>query len=53
MKISDWVPSRQWKKRLGTDARTLENSEVGDMTKLSLELDHEMRCWMLGSSSIL
>lgn len=36
-----------------TDARTLENSEVGDITKLSLVLDQEMRCWMLLSSSIL
>ena len=27
-----------------THARTLENSDVGDMTKLSFELDHEMRC---------
>jgi hypothetical protein len=37
----------------GTDARTLENSDVGDMTKLSLVPDHEIRCWILGSSSIL
>lgn len=37
----------------GTDARTLENSEVGDMTKLSLVLDQDMRCRMLVSSSIL
>jgi hypothetical protein len=36
-----------------THAKTLENSDVGDMTKLSLVPDHEMRCWMLGSSSIL
>ena len=27
-----------------TYAKTLENSEDGDMTKLSLLLDHEMRC---------
>lgn len=27
--------------------RTLENSLEGDMTKLSLLLDHEIRCWML------
>lgn len=36
-----------------TDARTLENSEVGDMTKLSLLLDQDIRCWMVESSSIL
>lgn len=28
----------------GTDARTFENSDVGDMTKLSLVLDHDIRC---------
>lgn len=38
---------------IGTDASTLENSEVGDITKLSLVLDQEMRCWMVLSSSIL
>jgi hypothetical protein len=27
-----------------TDARTLENSEVGDMTKLSLLLDQDIKC---------
>lgn len=32
---------------IDTHARTLENSEDGDMTKLSFELDHEIRCWML------
>lgn len=36
-----------------THARTLENSDVGDMTKLSFVPDHEMRCWMPGSSNIL
>ena len=36
-----------------TNARTLENSDVGDMTKLSFVLDHEIKCTMLGSSSIL
>lgn len=36
-----------------TYARTLENSVDGDMTKLSFELDQEMRCWMVWSSSIL
>lgn len=36
-----------------TYANTLENSEVGDMTKLSFEVDHEIRCWILWSSSIL
>jgi hypothetical protein len=36
-----------------TNASTFENSEVGDMTKLSFVFDHEMRCWMLESSSIL
>lgn len=34
-------------------ARTLENSGDGDMTKLSLEVDQEMRLWMLRSSSML
>jgi hypothetical protein len=33
--------------------KTLENSLDGDMTKLSFVLDHEMRCWMLWSSSML
>lgn len=27
-----------------TDARTLENSDVGDMTKLSFVLDQDIRC---------
>lgn len=40
-------------KTIETDARTLENSEVGDMTKLSLVLDHDIKCWMLESSSML
>lgn len=30
-----------------THARTFENSDDGDMTKLSLVLDHEIKCWML------
>ena len=30
-----------------TYARTFENSEDGDMTKLSLVLDQEIRCWMV------
>ena len=38
---------------LATDAKTLENSEVGDITKLSLVLDHDIRCWIVVSSSIL
>lgn len=33
--------------------RTLEKSLEGDMTKLSFVLDHEIRCWMLWSSSML
>jgi hypothetical protein len=33
--------------------KTLENSLEGDMTKLSFVLAHEMRCWMLWSSSML
>lgn len=33
--------------------RTLLNSLDGLMTKLSFVLDHEMRCWMLWSSSML
>lgn len=32
---------------------TLENSLDGDMTKLSFVLLHEIKCWMLWSSSIL
>lgn len=36
-----------------THASTFENSEVGDMTKLSSDWDHEMRCDMFGSSSML
>lgn len=36
-----------------THASTLEKSAVGDMTKLSALADHEIRCWMLGSSSML
>lgn len=34
-------------------ARTLENSVEGDMTKLSLVLDHEIKCCILWSSSML
>ena len=33
--------------------RTLEKSAEGDMTKLSLLLDHDIRFEMLGSSSML
>lgn len=36
-----------------TNERTFENSDVGDMTKLSLVLDQEIRCWIPGSSNIL
>jgi hypothetical protein len=35
------------------DDSTFENSLEGDMTKLSLVLAQEMRCWMLWSSSML
>lgn len=42
-----------WKQTEKTYARTLENSEVGDMTKLSFEFDHEIKCWIDMSSSIL
>jgi hypothetical protein len=31
----------------GTYDRTFENSLEGDMTKLSLVLDQEIKCWML------
>lgn len=34
-------------------ASTFENSGVGDMMKLSLLLDHDMRFCILGSSSML
>jgi len=30
-----------------TYAKTFENSVEGDMTKLSLVVDHEIKCWML------
>ena len=36
-----------------TYASTFEKSADGDMTKLSLLLDHDIRWEMLGSSSIL
>lgn len=36
--------SRKIHRNGDTNAKTFENSEVGDMTKLSLVLDHEMRC---------
>lgn len=42
-----------WYRVRWTHARTFENSEDGDMTKLSLELDQEMRCCILWSSSML
>lgn len=29
------------------EARTLENSVDGDMTKLSPELDQDIRCWIV------
>jgi hypothetical protein len=34
-------------------ARTLENSVEGDITKLSLVLDQEIKCCILWSSSML
>jgi hypothetical protein len=36
-----------------TYAKTFENSVLGFMTKLSPPLDHEIKCWMLPSSSML
>ena len=42
------VRSQGW-----TYASTLENSLEGDITKLSLEFDQDIRCCILGSSSIL
>ena len=39
--------------RDSTYARTFEKSLEGDMTKLSLPFDQEIRCCMFGSSSIL
>lgn len=36
-----------------THERTLEKSLDGDMTKLSAELDHDIKCCMFGSSSML
>lgn len=32
---------------------TLEKSAEGDITKLSALADHDIRCWMFGSSSML
>jgi hypothetical protein len=37
----------------GAYLKTLENSPVGDTTKLSFEGDQEIRCWILASSSML
>lgn len=51
--ISDCLETSEAQDRRRTNARTLENSEVGDMTKLSLVLDQDIRCWMLWSSSML
>lgn len=36
-----------------THARTLENSDEGLITKLSLEEDHDIKCWIFLSSSML
>lgn len=33
--------------------KTFEKSAEGDMTKLSALADHDIKCWMLESSSIL
>ena len=38
---------------MATYERTLEKSAEGDMTKLSALEDHDIRCWMLESSSML
>lgn len=38
---------------LNAYAKTFANSLEGEMRKLSLELDQEMRCWMVWSSSML
>ena len=37
----------------GTYDKTFENSEEGDIMKLSFDPDHVMRCEMVWSSSIL
>lgn len=42
-----------WNKLSWTHAKTFENSDDGDITKLSFVLDHEIKCWMLWSSSML
>ena len=39
--------------RLCTNAKTLEKSADGDITKVSLLLDQDIRCCMFGSSSML
>lgn len=49
----NWRTNEEMLVCLKYEARTRENSVEGDMTKLSLPLDHEMRCWMERSSSML
>lgn len=55
MTISDSSGARMREREIMgiTHERTFENSDVGDMTKLSFVLDHDIKCWMLGSSNIL
>jgi hypothetical protein len=50
--LHQYPTTRDYKSR-STHARTFENSEDGDITKLSFVLDHEIKCWMVWSSSML
>lgn len=42
-----------WHEGSSTHERTLEKSLEGDMTKLSAEFDHDIKCCMLWSSNML
>ena len=46
---------KPWSERriANTYDNTLEKSAEGDITKLSALADHDIKCWILGSSSML
>ena len=48
-----WRTNEEMLVCLKYEASTREKSLEGDMTKLSLPADHEMRCWIERSSSML
>jgi len=52
-KVSIWLIIRGWMSKGKPYDNTLEKSAEGDMTKLSADEDHEIRCCMLESSSML